>query len=348
MPFRALTVTVLLALSGAAVANDADGIKATLDTAKERYEGEMTRYRLAVKEYFDKEEEGARGKGDLKLVERVAADRKAFEQTDTLPPSAPLALRQKPAAARATLAAAYAVAIKEYVRAKKDAEATELSKQLDDLKAAGAGAPGGPGQKALFNGKDLKGWVVDGGTDKQWKVIGGEVVGVSPTYKTRSYLLTGANYSNYVLSLEYKTVGDDVSAGVAIRGQVGENMPYPGGGALFDHPLVKLTTGNKSEKEPTGTSHWVMDTGLYTLPRAKAELRAGGWNTLTVTVDGKKCKVEVNAKVVSELTLADDIRGKFVPGLGRLDGRIGLQVNTGEIRFRNIYVQPLTGVREEK
>ena len=66
---------------------------------------------------------------------------------------------------------------------------------------SGDGTPGGEaGFQSLFNGQDLNGWQAERGL---WEVEDGVIVGRSQDYRTRSFLLTEREYSDFVLRLEF-------------------------------------------------------------------------------------------------------------------------------------------------
>jgi hypothetical protein len=118
-------------------AADDDPVKKKLEVAKETYGVEMGKFRQAAEEWFDKREEVARKAGNKKVVDQVKAERQAFRDKGELPKAASADLKQKPATARKALEAAYKVAVKEYTKASKDAEAAAAEKELEELAARG-------------------------------------------------------------------------------------------------------------------------------------------------------------------------------------------------------------------
>jgi hypothetical protein len=124
---RSVVVIVsLVAAAYCARADDKDPIKDKLLAAKAAYDTEMKQFRQQGTDWFDKREENARKDGNKKLLDQIKAERKAFEDDGDLPKIAPAALKQKPALARKAMEAAYAEAVKAYVRAKKDDEAASV------------------------------------------------------------------------------------------------------------------------------------------------------------------------------------------------------------------------------
>lgn len=193
---------------------------------------------------------------------------------------------------------------------------------------------------SLFNGKDLSGWFVDGGDEKNIRVVDGMIVASGSSWRTRSYLLTKESYSNFILRLEFKPEKNS-GGGIALRAIAGEHLPQ-GRALFFDHPILKLLDA-PSGNEETGTMHWLRN-GLYAQPDRHADLAApGSWNQLEVELRGRYSKVTVNKTVIAETTLADGamLPGGIVPGLNRVKGPVGIQKHHGTISYRNIEIMEL-------
>jgi Leucine-rich repeat (LRR) protein len=191
----------------------------------------------------------------------------------------------------------------------------------------------------LFNGRNLDGWIVDGGHAENFRVEGGAIAAAGAHAPTRSYVLTAREYSNFILRLEFQA-GPNSGGGIALRAIPGESMPQPNV-ALFDHPLLKILDSARGNEE-TGTTQWVTD-AMYVHPDRRAEL--GGpntWNKLEVEMQNRSLKVAVNGKLILERTIAEGARFKgAIPALNRSKGRIGIQQHTNTIRYRNIEVMEL-------
>lgn len=65
----------------------------------------------------------------------------------------------------------------------------------------------------LFNGKDLTGWTVDGGDAKQWKIENKAIVATSASYKSRNYILSEKDYSDFILRFEFQAGHDGAHGG---------------------------------------------------------------------------------------------------------------------------------------
>jgi len=184
---------------------------------------------------------------------------------------------------------------------------------------------GSSGWVALFNGKDLTGWKING--DEKWVVDDGTILCESLANKY-GYLTTEKTYHDFDLKLKFKgeaagnsgvffhskITGIDPEHGPDIEGMQVEVDPNPG-----------KHTGGLYE---SGGRGWVA------MPTAEGEkaLKLGEWNDLEVSVRGNHVVTRVNGVVVSDFT---DATPKFT------DGVIGLQIHTGggvKMRWKEIFV----------
>jgi HEAT repeat protein len=195
----------------------------------------------------------------------------------------------------------------------------------------------------LFNGKDLTGWKDERNRTGQWSEDGGTILGWSPSDRDCGYLLTEEDYGDFVLRFEFKVEAGSQGA-VAIRATPEEKL---GGGLVFHHPIIKLSSPAMDTKEPTGTTHWLKSTAADVRPIGVLLLPSEEWHSMEVTVQGGHCTASVNRKKLVDLTLdpASPTSGKDVPGLGRKRGKVGFQINTGTVRFRNIEIKELPANR---
>ncbi|HEY3788112.1 MAG TPA: hypothetical protein VGL71_04615, partial [Urbifossiella sp.] len=104
-------------------------VKCRLNRAKIHYADEIKKYREEIESHFDKLDEAARKKANLKLLEQIKTERLAFGEWGELPRSVPTAIRKKPVAERTLLEKAYATAIKDYLKIKQDNEAAMVDKE---------------------------------------------------------------------------------------------------------------------------------------------------------------------------------------------------------------------------
>src|SRR5205807_868656 len=92
----------------------------------------------------------------------------------------------------------------------------------------------------LFNGKDLDGWVQQGGKAK-YRAEDGQIVGTAVPNTANSFLCTKKDYANFLLELEFK-VQPGLNSGVQIRSH------------CFDEPRTVKLDG-KEIKIPAGRVH---------------------------------------------------------------------------------------------
>lgn len=128
----AVGVFALLDSTGAA---DNDPVKEKLDKAKSAYDQQLDKLRAGVLKSLADREGTARKMSNKALVDQIKAERDAFEARGELPKSVPTANYLRDAKqARTALELAYTVAIKEYVKTRKDDEAATAEKDLTALK----------------------------------------------------------------------------------------------------------------------------------------------------------------------------------------------------------------------
>lgn len=202
------------------------------------------------------------------------------------------------------------------------------------------------GWEPLFNGRDLTGWIVDGGPKSAWRVERGELVadGGTDGYANNGWLLTQRDYADFVLQLQFRVTAGS-NSGVTFRAEKGgETRP-----GAFLHLEVQILDDSHTAfaRMP---ANWRTG-GLWGLAIDKpAKLaRVGEWNDLTVEVRGNTLRSTVNGALVlatdSKRLPTDRSRLPKEAGLpsqlDRSTGRIGLQQHTGVVRFRNIQVREL-------
>jgi hypothetical protein len=232
-----------------------------------------------------------------------------------------------------------------YNRALTDAEIRFLYDPAADAAAMPSVTKAESGFLPLFNGKDLTGWSVDtgnlSGDASQWTVANGVIVAQSPHFSKRNYLLTDKDYTDFVLRFEF-AVDEKSHGAVALRAVPGEQVPY-GNQTIFDHPLIKLSGPGRPPTDATGASHWLRDGNAHTLPLRAPAMTVGGWHKLEVTVQGPVCTATLDGKGLVDTTLHpnENTYSGIVPGLKRTSGKVGFQINTGTVRYRNIEIKEL-------
>ncbi|MBY0525641.1 MAG: DUF1080 domain-containing protein [Gemmataceae bacterium] len=200
----------------------------------------------------------------------------------------------------------------------------------------------------LFNGKDLRGWLVDGGPTSDWKVTGDEVTAEGADWSGVNWLLTEKEYGNFVLQFQFRlSAGGD--SGIALRAVPGERITVstPDGDRLSQYKLEVqlLDEGSPRNKtDPTGGIFWSRKARTQ-LPDRAASLRpTGEWNEAEIELRDQWLRVSVNGRQIVDTTLNDlSQQEDALPGLRRRSGRIGLQKALGTVSFRSVKIKELPG-----
>ncbi|HTU65069.1 MAG TPA: DUF1080 domain-containing protein [Steroidobacteraceae bacterium] len=244
---------------------------------------------------------------------------------------------------------------------------------------AGTAVAAEPGNwKPLFNGKDLKGWSAhyasknvpaDAPTPAAiFKVENGVIHAYAAqptgTVPPTAYLVTDAEYKDYVLSLEYQwgekkyeprlnLVRD---AGLLYHVYKERDGDWP---ASAEAQIQEGDTGDSWAVSSQVTSFVDPKTGFYALPenggvpvttgadgqnlrtRHSRTNEYPGWNKLEVIVRGDQATHVVNGLVnlrVTDIKSWDAANKSWI----KLDkGRIALQAESAEISYRNIRLRPI-------
>lgn len=214
-----------------------------------------------------------------------------------------------------------------------------------------AGEPNVPpeGYTALFNGKDLTGWAggstfdprklaampeaeriaqVQKWTDsmkQHWRVEAGELINDGEG----DYASTIEQYGDFELLAEYKTVAG-ADSGIYLRG-----CPQV---QIWDHTdKEKFSIG--SDKGSGGL--WNNSPGAPGKdPSDLADKPFGEWNSFHIIMTGSRVTVLLNEKMVVDYAIMENYFDSALPIPAR--GPIQLQTHGGEIRWRNIFIRPLS------
>ena len=217
--------------------------------------------------------------------------------------------------------------------------------------STGAQAPPGKGWIALFNGKDLSGWVNNG--QEKWIVEDGTILGES-TVGHYGYLTTEKTYGNFLLRLKFKPETDG-NSGVFTRSRITGNSPQTGPDIEGEQVEVDPTHDTGSIYESGGRGWIAMGT-----PSCERAIKPRAWNDLEISEQGLHYVTRLNGVLCVDFTdaganlPADEqlhyvTRPNGVPTatsakrpLHVTAGVIGLQLHTGggvKIRFKDIYVK---------
>lgn len=183
----------------------------------------------------------------------------------------------------------------------------------------------------LFNGKDLSGWNQLNGRAK-FEVSNNEIVGTTVHGEPNSFLVTGQDYSDFILELDFK-LDADMNSGIQFRSQT---KPDYRDGRVHGYqmeidPSPRAWTGGIYDEARRG---WLYPLE-YNLPGKKA-YKQREWNRARIECIGSVIRVWING--VPTAHLVDDLTTR---------GFIALQVHSVQkpqesgqkVRWRNIRVQ---------
>src|SRR6266581_8173849 len=171
--------------------------------------------------------------------------------------------------------------------------------------------------RRLFNGKDLTGWHTVGGTN-QWSAVNG----VLTNAKGGANLVTDAVYTDFKLHVEvrYPPRGN---SGVYLRGR---------------HEVqVEDSIVTKADAEATGGLGAIYG---FLIPNQNASNGAGKWETLDVTLVGRRVTVVLNGRrIICEAEIPGPTGGALDSKEGE-PGPIMLQGDHGPVEYRNLVLTP--------
>lgn len=178
------------------------------------------------------------------------------------------------------------------------------------------------GQKSLFNGSNLDGWVKHG--TELWYVEDGLLICESGPDGEYGYLRTEDQFGDFELTLEFKQ-GADGNSGVFFRSTI-DGTKISGWQVEVAPP--GHDTGGVYESYGRG---WLIkpDSAL------DRHLKFGEWNTMKIRVVGDQVTTWLNG--VEMIDLKDQ-------KIGEGKGHIALQIHSGggiKVYWRNLQIKPL-------
>lgn len=187
---------------------------------------------------------------------------------------------------------------------------------------------------ALFNGKDLDGWI---GDTKGYKVeeIGGTAAIVCQP--SGSNLFTKDEFGDFEFRFEFQLT-PGANNGIALRCPPKGDPAYVG----FESQILDNTA-----EQYKGLKEWQYHGSIYGIAAATATaLRpVGEWNHETITMKGRTIKVELNGVVIVDIDLdkvapdSKTVSGNAVEGLKRTAGHIGFCGHGDRVAYRNLRVK---------
>lgn len=187
----------------------------------------------------------------------------------------------------------------------------------------------------LFDGKSLNGWtLVSKGKGRGYTVENGLLVCPADG---GGNLLTEREFSDFIFRFEFR-MEPGGNNGVGIRAPLAGDISASGIEIqILDHDHEKY----KGWLKPTQRHGAVYD---LIPPIADALKPAGEWNSEEIHVQGRKIRVTLNGKLITDAdldTITDPEKLKKHPGAARTSGRIGFLGHGTRVEFRNIRVKPL-------
>lgn len=189
--------------------------------------------------------------------------------------------------------------------------------------------------QALFNGKDLSGWVVEGRKEYEkngetvpiWTVEDGDVVCAGSGY---GFLRYDTPVCDFVFNVEYK-MSKGCNSGIGIRGVkfTGKSNTRP---SFAGYEIQVL---DDSEKDPN--KHSSGSLYRYVAPQVNATKPAPEWNRMKIECVGPQIRIWLNDELIQ------DVNQSEVKGLEKkpLCGYLSLQNHGKQITYRNVTLEVL-------
>ncbi len=182
----------------------------------------------------------------------------------------------------------------------------------------------------LFNGRDLSGWVVQGGKNC-WSVQNGAIV---CSGERGGWLRTEKQYADFIWRLEYK-ISKRGNSGIFIR------APKEGRSSMKGFEIQILDDYGKPPTKYSSGS-------LYRLvaPTKNMSKPAGQWNTVEITCRGRHITVVWNGEKTIDVDIDDPELNASAPANNKPSrraskGYLGLQNHRSHVEFRNLRIKEL-------
>ena len=188
---------------------------------------------------------------------------------------------------------------------------------------------------ALFNGRNLDGWV---GNKVGYKAENGALV-FDPKAPDRSNLYTAREYEDFQFRFEFQLT-PGANSGVGIR------APLEGDAAYVGMEIQVLD--NDAPMYATLQPYQYHGSVYGIIPAKRGFLRpVGEWNTEEILIRGSRIRVTLNGTVILDGDLAEATKNGPMdhrphPGLDRASGYIGWLSHDSVVRFRNIRIKDLS------
>jgi hypothetical protein len=188
----------------------------------------------------------------------------------------------------------------------------------------------------IFNGKDLQGWVVEGGKASRdgdrdvpvWSIQNGILTATGAKYGFLRY--DEKVLKDFVVHAEYRlSKGCNSSFGIRTVKYNGKAATRPSFAGY--EVQVLADSGRKPTEHSSGSLY------RYVAPKVNATRPAGEWNSIDIECRGPKIHIVLNGQVIQDIdqTTIDEIKDK------PLSGYFCLQSHTKKIEFRKVQLKEL-------
>lgn len=188
-----------------------------------------------------------------------------------------------------------------------------------------------PGSKvvSIFDGKTFRGW--EGDTNKTFKIADGAIVGGTLKEKIprNEFLCTTRSYTNFILTLKFKLVGEGANAGIQFRTKrIPNHHEVSGYQADMGDPEWWGCLYDESRRNKILAKSNITDVNKV--------LKRNDWNEYKIKADGKQITLWINGVQTIDYTETD-------AGIDE-SGVIAVQIHSGppsEAWYKDITIQEL-------
>jgi serine/threonine protein kinase len=200
-------------------------------------------------------------------------------------------------------------------------DATNMPNFFGNKGASNRATPSKDGWYNLFDGRSLTGWTPMG--DNGWRADKGVLIGEAAE-KSSGWLMSNEEFGDFELELDFK-LASGTDSGVYLRAWPTGNL---NGSEFVEVQLLDDGPPTKAKPKSNNKTGSIIGKAV---PRPAAQAPAETWNRLNVWLQSQRAKVRVN-----------DVQVVDYNQVTRRDpGRIGLQLSSARVEFRNIRVRPL-------
>jgi len=217
------------------------------------------------------------------------------------------------------------------------------------------------GFAALFNGKDLSGWMIkkvpEDHDNRYWYVEDGAIVANSMGDSTHNYvwLLTEKEYSDFILKLKFQAYRDSPgNSGVQVLSRYDDEEGWLNGPQIDINPpgpwrtgmMWDETRGNQRFLFPNlPQGEWVDESMVLNESPFYFSDDAPAWNEIEIKVENHRIEAWLNGVKITDFQgkgiLDDELHQQKNVGT---KGHIALQIHTGdqlEMRYKDIEIKVL-------